>query len=49
MWNELVTTALVGTERRQLSLENPPDGLRELAAQLAGQTPNARCWPCLAR
>ncbi len=37
MWNELVTTALIGTERRQLSLENPPDGLRELTAQLTDQ------------
>ncbi|MEO8395403.1 MAG: DUF5691 domain-containing protein [Chloroflexota bacterium] len=37
MWNDLLTTALVGTERRALDLDNLPEAFRELAAQLDGQ------------
>ncbi|HVU11399.1 MAG TPA: DUF5691 domain-containing protein [Phototrophicaceae bacterium] len=37
MWNELVTTALIGTERRAFTLDELPEALHELAAQLEGQ------------
>ena len=36
MWNDLLTTALIGTERRALSLDNLPEAFRDLAAQLEG-------------
>ncbi|MBI1258196.1 MAG: hypothetical protein GC204_12055 [Chloroflexi bacterium] len=37
MWNDLLTTGLIGTERRALDLENLPESFRELVAQLEGQ------------
>ncbi len=37
MWNELVTSALIGTERRAFTLDDLPEELREIAAQLEGQ------------
>jgi hypothetical protein len=42
MWNELLTTALVGTKRRPFKLENLPDGkLGELLAQVTQRTQDA--------
>ena len=37
MWNDLLTTALVGTERRTLDLDHLPEAFRELADQLEGE------------
>ena len=37
MWNDLLTTALIGTERRVLNLANLPETFRDLAAQLEGE------------
>ena len=34
MWNDLLTTALVGTERRTLDLDGLPEPFRDLTAQL---------------
>lgn len=39
MWNDLVTTALLGTERRALKLDDVPEPLRDLAAALADAEP----------
>ena len=36
MWNDLLTTALVGTERRALDLDKLPDDFKQLASQLEG-------------
>src|SRR4051794_11114747 len=36
MWNDLLTTALIGTERRALDLDNLPETFKDLAAQLEG-------------